>query len=109
MSVFIFDHDALDKMALIEGERWKRLQLKGEMKEVSFVSFKKAWNEFATNKKSKTPDMGITNEYGNGAIYGHDGWTRYTVRANGEILFIKALSPSPEITQKAIDAGFNLF
>jgi len=120
VAVFIFDNDALDKMALIEGERWKKHQLDKDYP--CFLTFKEIWYEFFQSAKnrnivSKEADMqqaypvnqGITDKNNNGAIYGDGGWTRYTVRLSGEILFIKDFSPSADITQKAQVVGFNLF
>lgn len=120
MAVFIFDNDALDKMTLVEGERWKKRQ--DDTDTPTFTTFKNAWYEFFQSAKDRglakseseikqalRVDHGIVDKYNNGAIYGDGGWTRYSVRASGEILFIKDASPSEEITRKAIAAGFNLF
>lgn len=121
MAVFIFEKDALNKMALIEGERWLRHQSDTNL--ATFAAFKEAWYSWFQAAKANNAeilqesdmqhaclvDQGIVDQHNNGAIYGDGGWTRYTVRLSGEILFIKDFSPSAEIAQKAKEAGFNLF
>lgn len=120
MAVFIFEKDALDKMALVEGERWTKHQSDTSL--ATFVAFREAWYYWFESAKANAKvfqesdmqhaclvDQGIVDQHNNGAIYGDGGWTRYTVRLSGEILFIKDFSPSAEIAQKAKEAGFNLF
>jgi hypothetical protein len=124
--IYIYQDDAFEKMVQVEGEHWKRAQLSPEnpFGLVSFAAFKETWYQFyealkargevsseeeATKVMAGQHDMGISTAEGDGAIYGDGGWTRYTVRYTGEIQFIQAQSPSPECTQRAVEAGFRLF
>ena len=113
MPVFINQHDALTIMASVEGQDWKRRQ--HQFGSTSFQAFFDAWrktDQALTGEQRARPDimaMGISTDDGNGAIYGDGGWSRYTVRVSGEILFIERQSPSEEITELAKQAGFNLF
>lgn len=123
MPVFIYDPDAFAKMTVVEGEHWKEAQQAGQFGDCSFDLFKQKWDGlFEAMKKrgsvTTETDMAKLGENisgygidvnGAGAIYGRGGWTRYTVRVSGEILFIRAMSPSQERTDLAIAEGFNLF
>lgn len=115
MAVHIAQPDAFDIMAGVEGDDWKSRQLKGDFGDCSFAVFLARWREVdrqLTSAMRETPSfmaMGVSTASGNGAIYGSEGWSRYTVRYTGEILFITLQSPSIDMTQRATDAGFRLF
>ena len=113
MPVFINQPDALDIMASVEGQDWKQHQLR--FGSVSFKAFLDQWSKvdsMLTDKHRADPKFmasGISTDTGDGAIYGHGGWSRYTVRYSGEIQFIERQSPSAEVTERAKQAGFSFF
>ena len=113
MSVFIYQPDALDIMATVEGERWKKYQLNPRPSDsTSFIAFLEAWKECRASASwdgvlsPQFSDWGVRTANGDGAIYGDGGWTRYTVRLSGAIWFIEAQSPSQKMTERARAAGF---
>ena len=99
MPVYIYDSDAFEKMVKIEGEDWARHQLR--FGDCSFDAFYTAWKELSDEDRQVAvgtdTDWGI-DVNGMGAIYGRDGWNRYTVRYSGEILMIRRVCSARSIT-----------
>lgn len=112
--MFINQPDALDLLTSVEGEDWRQRQLAGDFGNFSFEVFLKCWQEvdqgLLAHRKNQPylTDMGLSVE-GDGAIYGCHGWSRYTVRYSGEIMFIEMQSPSEEVSDRARKAGFRFF
>ena len=110
MAVYIYEPNAFEKIVAVEGEeyrRWNSLQ-----KVVSFGTFLEKWkreckpnlDEIVKSQKSKnTLSLPET-----GSLYGLDGFHRYLVCMDGEILFHSGFS-NKERTSNAKKQGFNIF
>lgn len=118
MAVYIWQENAFDKMAEVEGEDWKRQQEEGLFGNNSFAVFKRQYEELvreAPNIKDLSEfAITITEENDNGratdsVIYGHGGWNRYVVLNTGEICFIELMAPSVEYVERAKKAGFRIW
>lgn len=111
MPVYIYEEGAFEKMSQVENsDQWLRMQADGRFGDYSFQTFLDVWNEKYKDLDKDKPypfDSGITAGDA-GAIYGHGGFNRYTVRMDGEIKFIEFLSRCDEDTQKAQEVGFRL-
>lgn len=111
MSINISDEDVLDKMAEIEGEYWKELQKEVTNDPCFFYAFLKIWTEQYSNNKSLMVEASRLNYFmsvgSNGAIYGHNGYNRYAVRADGNIFFMRDVAIQSDV-QKAIELGFDI-
>ena len=106
MPVYITDEDALDRLAQVEGEEWKRRQDR-EDSDYTLRGFAAAY------EREKGRSGYITCGF-NHAIYGENGWNRYFVLAGtGEIVFSRkhARRPllGPDDSGKAEAAGFTLW
>lgn len=112
MPVNIMDVDAINVMALVEGDHWKQYQLEHPECISGFLRFKQAYEEMI--KKLSPDELKYRREIGygvgiegNSAIYGDGGFHRYFVRSDGNIVFSKSHSFGERIT-KARDAGFTI-
>lgn len=100
--VKITDADALAKMAKIEGEEWKSLQMATEENRYSFLG---VLTYFKTRKK-------WGKDFPVGTIYGNGGWNRWHVYGDGEIRFSEhhsrqtAMAYEYNDTNEAKELGF---
>lgn len=107
MPVFIYEKDALQKMAEVEGREW--LEQQEEFGMCSFGAFLNEWNKKFRDRpdlREEGKDLGMSVE-SNGAIYGSWGFNRYLVYYSGEIVFLRCMSHDEEI-KKAEKAGFRI-
>jgi hypothetical protein len=107
MPVFIYEKDALEKIAEVEGEKWIRHQK--NFGDCSFDAFLRTWNEQIGGRKElieKGGSMAISVN-GNGAIYGLGGWNRYIVMYSGEIKMLRDMAIQESI-EKAEKCGFRI-
>lgn len=111
--VFITDKNALDLMAQIEGDWWKKEQ---EFKKTSkrddygFYGNLKEYLNFLTRLKDAEDEeerKWIQDMYGQ-VIYGVGGYNRYFVRGDGRLIFSKSHSISDEKTKLAESLGFDI-
>ena len=88
----IYDMDALDRMAVIEGPVWKHKQINDRKNPFGFFAYLDAWKALIENN-----EVGEMSPYeamvifldlrGDGAIYGEGGYNRYHVDKEGTIKF----------------------
>lgn len=95
----------------VEGEEYRRCK---SMESFGLCSFDAFLQEYESLTKRipdelrlKNRDLHITVD-GNAAIYGLDGYNRYGVNWDGELVFIEQLAafPQKETIKKAKQAGF---
>jgi hypothetical protein len=123
MPVYIFQENAMELMAQVEGPSWKKSQESpaSEADDCSFVSFLNKWlGLFESLKSQGKVDVykDMTDLYGGsdldfpldvngiGAIYGDGGWNRYVVKASGEVLFLSRAARNPANKERAANSGF---
>lgn len=92
----IFDADALDRMAKVEGVAWRRKQIEDKSSPHGFFAHLKAWEEIERQgyrgeispgemiNMGEVPGVKGT---GDGTIYGEAGYARYKVSKDGTIKF----------------------
>jgi len=125
MPVHIFQKNALELMAQVEGQSWKERQESTANKDdCSFVSFRDKWFGLFNSLKSQGKvdiykDMTVL--YGSsdldfpldvngiGTIYGDGGWNRYVVKVSGEVLFVSRAARNTANMERAVNAGFRIF
>ena len=92
--IYIFDPDALDRMAELEGQEWKKHQVSNPSCPFGFFAYLEAWRfrEQTLGFEDEPVCWLVDPEYlpflkgrGDGAIYGNGGYTRYHVASNGQI------------------------
>ncbi len=105
MTVKITDPDAFEKMVAIEGERYREHRTTQTPDRHSFDIFLVAFQ--SRDPKEETP--WLSTSQGDEDIYGAGGWHRYMVRHVDGALFFHSAFSYPEKTQKAKDAGFDIF
>lgn len=113
-SVKIYDADALNKMAIIEGERWRQKQENNKNDSYGFYAYLKAWkvieNEGMVGEASPyeaiSMDLVPGVKRGDGAIYGDGGYNRYYVGRDGTIKFDYNLARE-EKSKLAQELGFS--
>jgi hypothetical protein len=118
MPVYIGDPDTLDKLEAIEGARWRADDLRMWQQYRSgntAHAFVFAWRHTHSPKSGLSPqdepywkdffagDFGIEL----GVIYGDAGYSRYTVKDDGEIV-LDAGSTRPEKALRAQQVGFRV-
>ena len=121
MPVYIDDRDAFRRLVIVEsglsvdqGREYLRHQKNFGM--CGFAAFRSEWRrahkpELRRSKKYRE----VANEHDsvsvdkNGAIYGLGGWTRYTVRGDGEIMMIEGFQTSEQQIRLARIMGFRIF
>lgn len=89
MAVFIFQENALDLIAQVEGVRWKKLQENDRNSSYGFFAYLEAYREMVEEGlEDARPSWYLpADDPGDGAIYGADGCHRYFVAGSGEIIF----------------------
>lgn len=113
MSVYIYQPDALDRMALVEGTSWKEHQNGDPDGPYSFNGFLTFWREWANYAQSEgidiADDVFSLEVENNTAIYGAGGWHRYAVRSDGEIIFLAHFCENPQRYRPLVEkAGFRI-
>lgn len=106
-TVRIDDPDALDKMAEIEGENWKKLQEQRPESAYGFHAYLNGWKEIEAEGLVGEVSPREAVPGGDGAIYGEGGYSRYSVNSKGEIVLLK-WSARPEKIEKAMQLGFTV-
>ena len=112
MTVRITDPDALDKMAQIEGDGWKRQQDQDRKSAYGFWAFHDLWVRLASGEHEDEdwyrPDDNLTVE-GNPATYGDGGWNRYFVRRSDGRIVISKYHATERSLELAELAGFDIW
>jgi hypothetical protein len=113
MPVYIYEEDAFERMAAVEqDERWIEMQNDGRFGDCSFQAFHDEW---VRNYEPRQESMSLVQRRaglsvnGTGAIYGAGGYNRYTVRLDGEIMFLRMLARSEKCVARAEEQGFRVF
>jgi hypothetical protein len=119
MALFIWQKNALEIMAKIEGEDWLR-HVK-DFGDCGFEAFFNEWKKLNYSKDSlarmQTEDprkfflrqTTFISFNGNSAIYGYWGWNRYLVSFLGEIIFNEAFCADKEKIEQVKSLGIRLF
>jgi len=111
MSVYIYEKNALKKMAQIEGERWMEQQDDDPKNPCSFYAFLNIWRDHFSQRQSLMEEGARLNCFisveANGAIYGDSGYNRYAVRYDGMVFFLRDFA-TQEAIRKATRIGFDL-
>lgn len=108
MAVFIYDCDAYDRLCAVEGPRYTS-DGPGRGSGYDYWTYREAWDR-ARAERLHWPDnvapgyVGLPE--GDGAIYGVEGYNRYVVRRDGEIVLVDAATPGS--AGRAIAAGFRV-
>lgn len=120
MAVFIFDDDALQRMAAVEGPRcgdeWLRHMADGFL--VGPCAFP-TWKEWYMREVWPDREQLMRKRLGDepvfprvtplaGSIYGWWGWNRYRLLFSGEIVFLKRFAREDECAQRAREQGFRV-
>lgn len=104
MAVYIQDPDAFEKLVAVEGEEYRRCKTVEYFGNSSFDAFYQTWLEHGDpNARGSRENIRTTSA--TASIYGLDGWNRYILRKDGEILFDESFGDP----QKAKETGFNIF
>ena len=101
MAIFINDPDAFEKIKQIEGPNY---QDKGDA--YSFSTYLQAWLAYYRPYPEYVSDTLVQVDGGDGAIYGTEGYHRYFVKGDGEIIFSSSHA-RPEMIEKAEGIGFS--
>lgn len=105
--MLITDPEALVVLGEIEGSSWVTKQREQTDSPFGFYAYKKAYCMYLETKE-EYPELlfesGLFIEYGDGAIYGDGGYSRYVVDAEGEIFLLK-WSTREEKLHKAMELG----
>jgi len=110
--VFIFDSDALSKLAQLEGDAWldsdERMWRQYRGKETAHAAID-AWN-YGHGPEVPPDDWkywrDVSDSFG-GVIYGAGGYARFAVANDGEIRLDPG-STRPEKVQRAVELGFRV-
>ena len=120
MSVYIYQEDAKDRIAKVEGADWLIHQERFGHTRNGFDSVLEEWQKinvmmtadlasFAARKCMDPKDArdmeSLKRETLSDTIYGAGGWNRYIVRYDGEIIFSRYHSTAGRI-EDAKNAGF---
>lgn len=115
MSVYILDPNALSRMAAVEGGEWLKQQTARPEDAYGFFVFKKAFEEmqaYCADTGSDPATLGnvepsmFGGPLGDGAIYGSGGYSRYRVRHDGRIVFLRSWAKGK--AEAAAAAGFDV-
>lgn len=92
-ATYIFDADALPRLAKMEGDAWQRVQEANPESPYGFYAWARAWEArqalIQTNPDYGDEPVASFLEGGDGAIYGAGGWRRYAVAMDGEIVLMR--------------------
>lgn len=106
MAVYINDSDALDRMGMVEGRDWVRDQKEWPNRRTGFFAFLETWREWFGDEDEDMADE-IVDVDGETAIYGREGYSRYAVRGDGEIVLL-GWSAREAVRERARRAGFRV-
>lgn len=109
MPVFIYELNALDRMAAVEGGAWRVTQDRDQKSPYGFFAYLEAWGRKLDAGADAADDalMEFLAAPGDGAIYGNGGYARYAVSNAGEIVLL-AWSTLPEKKEIARAQGFTV-
>lgn len=108
MAVYIYQPDALDKLAAVEGAAWAQEQQARQHNPHGFYAFLKEWLWLqAELDPDEVWEDNLWPNNGDGAIYGKEGYSRYVVRGDGEIVLL-GWSTRPERIKRAQQVGFRV-
>lgn len=118
MAVFIFDDDALQRMAVVEGprcgEEWLRHMADGLLVgPCAFPTFKvvymrELWPYRERIIRDGNGDEPVLRGELSATIYGWWGWNRYRLLCSGEIVFLKGFASGDDCVQRAREQGFRV-
>lgn len=113
MAVFIYQPDALELMAKLEGQEWLDKQRRETTSPYAFPLWLEAWNIKASMgpecAEERLADF-VADRFPNAieaVIYGKGGYHRYVVRSTGEVMF-SAMHAVAERRPLAQELGFTL-
>ena len=86
--LFIDAPDALERLASIEGETWKREQLAKRESPYGFHRYLNKFRELLDTWQTIDLTVGQYMDVGDGAIYGNGGYSRFVVLADGEVVLL---------------------
>lgn len=90
MSVYIFQADALSRLAAVEGEAWLKQQGHQSRSPYGFHAWHTAWlaKTAAGPDYADSPVRDFLDGSGDGAIYGDSGYDRYVILPDGEVVLL---------------------
>lgn len=110
---FIDDDNCLDLMAEVEGAEWRRQQEANRGSPYGFFAYLEAWRlikaepALAGERPYDVISMGLVpsaSPWGDGAIYGEGGYSRYVVGSDGRVHLLTGTNPTREA--RARELGF---
>ena len=109
----IDSENAFSVLTMLEGESWKKKQLKDLENPFGFFIYQKVWNILVNEGYlgQVTPGEAMSclfNVKGDGAIYGEAGYARYVVSLEGDLCLLKWSVSSEEKIEKAKQLGVNV-
>ncbi len=108
MSVYIYEDSALEQLAAVEGAQWAREQASRPHSPTGFYAFVKEWRLIQEElEPGEVWEDNLCPDGGDCAIYGKEGYSRYVVRGDGEIVLL-GWSARDEIQERARRAGFRV-
>lgn len=111
MAAYVFDPDALFRLAELEGDEWLRTQEADPESPYGIHAWKRAWETrqalIQTNPEYSDEPVSSFVEGGDGAIYGAGGWRRYVVAPDGELVLL-GWSATPDACSRAEATGFRV-
>lgn len=109
MTTHIYDDNALQLLAQIEGALWEQLQHASPSLGTSFFTWFGAWQakQASEYRDSEDPLADFVEVSHDGVIYGEGGWHRWKVTAQGELVLLRWSSRAPRIAQ-AQELGFSV-
>lgn len=109
MTVYIYQQDALQRLAVVEGAHWLREQELRRDSPYGFYAWLQAWQAkvAAGPDYVEEPVRSFLERDGDGAIYGEGGYSRYTVRSDGEVLLSSATTREAK-RQAAVAQGIRV-
>lgn len=105
MSVYIYQNDALDLLAKVEGDAWKFLQERRPESPQGFYAWLNAWRRLEEEGYAGECPVGLYVEGNDGCIYGEGGYARYRVCRDGELVLWRS-STNQDHARMAEEQGF---
>jgi len=108
MGVYIYEGSALTKMAMVEGADWAREQAARPTNAHGFFAYLNEWKMIQDElEPGEVWEDNLCTDGGDSAIYGKEGYSRYIVRGDGEIVLL-SWSAREEVQSRARRAGFRV-
>lgn len=108
MAVYIYEGHALTRLTAVEGEAWRREQAARPNSPCGFYTFLKEWKAIQDElEPGEVWEDNLCPDGGDCAIYGKEGYSRYVVRGDGEIVLL-GWSARAEVQERARQAGFRV-